>query len=85
MPPTPEAAARAVEAHRDRFRPTPGRWWITVAEATRLAGWRRQYTHRLIAAGVIERRNYRSRTGRPHARVNGADVVAILRSGAPPR
>lgn len=73
-------AIQRLERHRRRYQPTGATWWLTVSEATHLAGWTRQETHRLVTAGVIERRTYRTARRRRLVRINGADVLAILRS-----
>jgi hypothetical protein len=65
-----EAAITRIVTHRHAFADTPQGWWITPAEATRLAGCSRQEINRLIADAA----------GRPLQRVNGADLVSILAS-----
>lgn len=73
-----EAAITRIVGHRHAFADTPQGWWITPAEATRLAGCSRQEIHRLIADGVLGSRTVADAAGRPLKRVNGADLVSIL-------
>lgn len=73
-----EAAIARLVRHRLAFADTAFAWWITPAEATRLAGCSRQEIHRLIADRVLAARKFPDAAGRELVRVNGADLVSVL-------